>query len=92
MMNMTMDDEYLDEDFLDEYLDLYLRELRKYVGKVYWESYNEVLIVDLYGGIAGKPFYMCKWEWSDDVFCADPLEVLSYFDDDGNPIDIPDGA
>lgn len=79
----------MNKDFLENYLEMYMNELYQYVGKIYWQDYNEVLIVDLFGGIAGPPFYLCKWAWSDNVFCADPLEVLSNFDDDRNPI-IPD--
>ena len=79
----------MNEDFLDNYLEMYMNELRRYVGKVYWQDYNEVIIVDVFGGIAGPPFYMCKWLWCDYVFCSDPLDVLSNFDDDGNPI-VPD--
>lgn len=80
----------MNKEFKRDYLPLYIAELCTYVGRTYWIDYNEVYVVGLYGGIAGPPFFLCKWDWSNEVFCADPLDVLSFFDDNKNPVK-PDG-
>ena len=61
-------------------------QLEKYVGKVFYMDYNEVEIVYLLGGECGPPFFLCKWRWSDMVYCAEPLDVLPHFDDNLEPI------
>lgn len=60
--------------------------LEFYVGKHYYIDFNKVHIEFLLGGDEGPPFYLCRWDWSDEVFCASPLEILVHFDDDSNPI------
>ena len=60
--------------------------LSSYVGKVFYMDYSEVKIVCLFGGEAGPPFFLCKWLWSDPVYCADPIDILPHFDDNLNPI------
>lgn len=60
--------------------------LESYVGRVFYMDYSEVQIVCLLGGEAGPPFFLCKWLWSDQVYCADPIEVVPHFDDNLNPI------
>lgn len=59
--------------------------LNLYVGRTFYRDYNEIDIVGLYGGIGGPPFFLCKWKWSDHVYCSDPLEVISMFDDNLKP-------
>ncbi len=60
--------------------------LESYVGKIFYMDYNEVQIVCLLGGEAGPPFFLCKWLWSDHVYCAEPMDVLPHFDDSLQPI------
>lgn len=60
--------------------------LERYVGKVFQMQYSEVEAVCLLGGDCGLPFFLCKWKWSDKVFCAEPVEVIAHFDDNYNPI------
>lgn len=61
-------------------------ELERYVGKTYQMMYSEVQVIYLLGGEVGPPFFLCKWLWSDQVFCAEPMEVITHFDDNYNPI------
>lgn len=61
-------------------------ELEKYVDKVFNLNYSEVRVIYLLGGLTGTPFYMCKWEHSDDVYCASVLEVIARFDDNYKPL------
>lgn len=56
-------------------------ELEKYVGKTFCMDYNEVDILFLLGGVSGEPFFLCKWKWSDHVYCAPPLDVIVHFED-----------
>lgn len=65
---------------------MYMTELERYVGKVYVEEFNEIKILSLLGGVAGPPFYLCQYAWADLVFCADPMEVLVHFNDQGEPL------
>lgn len=60
--------------------------LSLYIDRIFYMDNNEVKVVGLYGGIGGPPFFLCKWMWADYVYCADPLEVISMFDDNLNPI------
>ena len=67
--------------------------LESYVGRVFYMDYSEVQIVCLLGGEAGPPFFLCKWVWSNHVYCANVLDVLPHFDDLKRPIkdfDLPD--
>lgn len=64
-----------------------LTELQKYVGKVFVSGFNEISVELLLGGEGGPPFFMCKWIWSDQVYCCDPMEVLMHFDDNYNSLD-----
>lgn len=63
-----------------------LSRLEKYVGKVFYMDYNEVEVLFLLGGEVAPPFFLCKWRWSDMVYCASPLDVLPHFDDNYEPI------
>lgn len=60
--------------------------LEAYVGKIFYMDYNEVQIICLLGGESGPPFFLCKWVWSDHVYCAEPMDVLPHFDDLLQPI------
>ena len=60
--------------------------LESYVGKVFYMDYSEVHVVLLLGGEVGPPFFLCKWVWSDQVYCAEPEEVLVHFDDSGESL------
>ena len=71
---------------MGEYQHGCVRELEQYVGKVFYLDFCEVVIVSVLGGIAGPPFFLCKYSWSDSVYCASPLEVLPHFDDNKEPI------
>lgn len=61
--------------------------LQRYVGKVFYHDYNQIEILSLFGCEAGPPFFLCRMSWSDFVYCADPLEVVTMFDDDLQPFD-----
>ena len=74
------------QEYFDTYHFMYLRELHKFVGKTYYEDFNEVKILNMLGGVSGEPFFVCQYTWADDVFCADPMEVLVHFDDQGEPL------
>ncbi len=67
-------------------MDYRCEELEKYVGKVFYQHYSEIEILSLLGGEVGPPFYLCKWRWSDNVYCAEPLDVIVHFDDNYNAI------
>lgn len=60
--------------------------LEKYVGKTFQLDFLEVQVLYLLGGEAGPPFFLCKWVWSDYVYCADIYDVITHFDDNFNPI------
>lgn len=66
--------------------DNHFTELEKYVGKTFYMDYNEVDVLLVLGGEAAPPFFLCKWKWSDSVYCADPMDVIVHFDDNYNPI------
>lgn len=61
-------------------------ELERYVGKTFQLLYSEVEVVYLLGGEGGPPFFLCKWKYTDNVYCADPMDVIVHFDDNYNPI------
>ena len=60
--------------------------LQRYVGKLFYQYYNEVQVLMLLGGEAGEHFFLCKYLWTDYVYCAHPEDVVCNFDDNLNPI------
>lgn len=60
--------------------------LEHYVGKVFYIDFNSVKVEMVLGGESGPPYFLCRWEWSNCVFCAEPYEVMCHFDDSLNPI------
>ena len=60
--------------------------LEQYVGKIYYMDFLEIKVEMVLGGVSGPPFFLCKWIYSDQVFCSEPYEVLCNFDDNLRPI------
>lgn len=63
-----------------------LATLERYVGKTFQMGFCEVQVLFLLGGESGPPYFLCKWVWSDHVYCAEPYDVIPFFDDNLNPI------
>lgn len=64
-----------------------IAELQSYIGKTYYNDFNSIEILSLFGGEIGSPFFLCRVDWSEWIFTADPLEVLPFFDDQKQPYD-----
>lgn len=63
-----------------------LDKLQTFVGKSFRMDYCDMQVCMLLGGEVGPPFFMCKIGWSDSIICMEPMELLSYFDDEGNAV------
>ena len=65
----------------------FLYVLQLYVGKIFYHEYHEIEVIDLLGGLADEPFFLCRMVWNNYVYCATPMDIVTMFDENLEPYD-----